>query len=60
MDSVTDVPGIELVNVQENGGERCFLISMYVHHQLPDEEVARLKTAIMAMLPAVVRMAATL
>lgn len=60
MEHLIDVPGIRHVQTSIAEGDVCYSLAIYIHHQLPPEEIERIVRAVELLVPSMIRIAATL
>lgn len=60
MDHSIELPGITHLTTHVADGEHCTGVAAYIHHQLPPEEMKRIARAVELLIPAMLKIAATL
>lgn len=55
-----ELPGIEHVKTDITDGEHCSMLTTYVHHSLSQEQMKQILHVVELLIPAMIRIGATL
>jgi len=56
MDQVNDIPGVTHLKIETYHAPNCWLTTMFVHHQLTEEEKEKFARALELVLPSILKM----